>query len=295
MWETFTRELGGRGTASLVAFILGWATGRLLGRWRRIRQRRLILRGDARDTVVIEHHIVEAVCSPDPERPGCTKPMPGVLRIRALGQDELRRVIPNGHLAEEFLARAWKVTPERTLISMAGAEGSYLLETLTGFVGDRAGGGLCFDHDLYVMAPCCEPSELAHHQPITVVLIAVDDLALFDSWSSCRGVRVEHGGDGTRVLTLMALARRRREEQARIDLLRREGRPSRYAETMYVLDLALDRRTCPVPTRTVPWERHADVLRRMGLESIAQMTSESCGAMETKTGSAIAPTAPPGP
>lgn len=266
MWDVFTRELGGRGTASLVAFVLGWVSGRLLARWRRMRQRRLILKGDARDTVVIEHHIVEAASGPDPASPGGTRPVPGVLRIRALGQDELGRVIPNGHLAAEFLARAWKVTPQHTLISMAGAEGSYLLETLTGFVGDRAGAHPGFDHDLYVMAPCCEPSELAHHQPITVVLIAVDDLALFDSWAACRGVRVEHGGDGTRVLTLLEMARRHREEQARINRLRHEGEPTRYAETMYLLDLALDRRTCPVPTRPVPWERYAGVLCRLGLE-----------------------------
>ena len=252
MWDVFTRELGGRGTASLVAFLLGWVSGRLLGRWRRMRQRRLILEGDARDTVVIEHHIVEAAGGPDPEHPGRTRLVPGVLRIRALGQDELGRVIPNGHLAAEFLARAWKVTPQHTLISMAGAEGSYLLETLTGFVGDRAGGHPGFDHDLYVMAPCCEPSELAHHQPITVVLIAVDDLAMFDSWAACRGVRVEHGGDGTRVLTLLEMARRHREEQARIARLRHEGQPTRYAETMYVLDLALDRRTCPVAHQAGP-------------------------------------------
>jgi hypothetical protein len=266
MWDVFARELGGRGTASLVAFVLGGLTSYLLGRWRRLRQRRRVLRGDARDTVIIEHHIIEAASAPDPEHPGRSRPAPGVLRIRALGQAELPRVIPNGHLATEFLARAWRVTPRHTLISMAGAEGSYLLETLTGFVGDRAGSHAGFDHDLYVMAPCCEPSALAHHQPIVVILIAVDDLALFDAWAACRGVRVEHGGDGTRVLTLLEMARRHREEQARIARLRREGQPTRHVETMYVLDLALDRRTSPVATKPVPWGRYRGVLREMGLE-----------------------------
>ena len=69
MWDAFTREAGGRGTASLVAFVLGWISGRLLARWRRMRQRRLILRGDARDTVIIEHHIVEPASGPDPDSP----------------------------------------------------------------------------------------------------------------------------------------------------------------------------------------------------------------------------------
>ena len=173
--------------------------------------------------------------------------------------------MPNGHLAAEFSARAWKATPQQTLISMEGAEGSFLLETLTGFVGDRVGNG-GFEHDLYVMAPCCEPRELAQYQPIVVVLIAASDLALFDSWPACRNIRVEHSSEGARVLTLMELARRYQDEQAHIAQLRREGKRTQYVETMYVLDLALDRRTSPAPTKPVPWGRFEEILKGMGLE-----------------------------
>jgi hypothetical protein len=215
--------------------------------------------------VVIEHHIVEAAEAPDPEHPGLSRKVPSALRIRALGQSELSRVVPNGHLAAEFLDRARGMIPGQTLISMEGAEGSYLLETLTGFVGDRVG-NQGFEHDLYVMAPCCEPRELAHHQPIVIVLIAASDLTLFDSWPACRDIRVEHGSEGARVLTLMELARRYREERARIAQLRQEGKRTQYVETMYVLDLALDRRTSPIPTKPVPWGRFEEVLEGMGLE-----------------------------
>jgi hypothetical protein len=173
--------------------------------------------------------------------------------------------VPNGHLAAEFSARAWKATPQQTLISMEGAEGSFLLETLTGFVGDRLGQSWG-EHDLYVMAPCCEPRELAQYQPIVLVLIAADDLALFDAWPACRSIRVEHRSDGARNLTLMELARRFREEQVRIAQLRREGRRTRYVETMYLLDLALDRRTSPVLTKPVAWGRFEEVLKGLGLE-----------------------------
>jgi hypothetical protein len=261
------RELSGRGIEALLAFLLGGLVSWGLGRWRRMRQRQSILRGDARDTVVIEYHIVEVAEDPDPEHPGLTRTVPSALRIRALGQSELSRVVPNGHLAAEFSGRAWRVTPRQTLISMEGAEGSYLLETLTGFVGDRVG-NQGFEHDLYVMAPCCESRELAHHQPIVIVLIAASDLALFDSWPDCRNIRVEHGSEGARILTLMELARRFREEQARIAQLRREGKRTQYVETMYVLDLALalDRRTSPIPTKPVPWGRFEEVLQGMGLE-----------------------------
>src|SRR5438270_33112 len=82
------------------------------------------------------------------------------------------------------------------------AEASYLLETLTNFVCDRVGNAP-FEHDLYVMAPCCEPAGLAEHQPITILLVAVADLALFADWPTCRTIHVEHGTDGARILTLM--------------------------------------------------------------------------------------------
>jgi hypothetical protein len=215
--------------------------------------------------LLIEHHILETAQAPDPERPGQTRVQPSALRIRAIGQSALGQVVPNGHLATEFLDRAWKTTAEQTLISMDGAEGSFLLETLTGFVCDRIG-SLAFEHDLHVMAPCCEPRELAHHQPIVVILIAVKDLARLDSWPACRAIQVEHGSDGARILTLIELARRFREEQAKIDELRHAGKRSLYVETMYILDLALDRRTSPVPTKPVPWGRFEQVLKVRGWE-----------------------------
>jgi hypothetical protein len=230
-----------------------------------MRERRSILRGDARDTVAIEHHIVERTEMPDPAHPGQTCMVPSALRIRALGQSALSEVVPNGHLAAEFLNRAWNASAEQTLISMEGAEGSFLLETLTGFVCDRIGTA-AFEHDLYVMAPCCEPRELAHHQPIVVILIAATDLALFDSWPACRAIQVEHGGDGARVLTLIELSRRHRDEQTRIAQLRRDGKRTLFVETMYVLDLALDRRTSPIATKQVPWGRFEHVLKARGWE-----------------------------
>jgi hypothetical protein len=252
-------QLSGHGYGALIGLLLGGLIGWLSARWKRYRERRSILQGDARDTVVIQHHLVEAV-----EGAGALK-APGTLRIRALGQAELPRVVPNGHLASELLRRAFRVTPRDTLISMEGKEDSYLLETLTNFVCDRVANAP-FEHDLYVMAPCCEPAGLAAHQPITILLIAVADLALFETWPACRNVRVEHGSDGARVLTLMELARRFRSEQEKIGGLRRAGQRTTYVETMYVLDLALDKRSAVVPVKDVPWGRFEDVLKPMNLE-----------------------------
>jgi hypothetical protein len=259
MFADIIEDLSRHGLGVVLGLIAGALIGWLTGRWKRYLEHRSILRGDARDTVVIHQHIVER----GPAAGG--KPALASLRIRSLGQGELTRVVPNGHLASELSRRAFRVTPRDTLISMEGKEGSYLLETLTNFVCDRVGNAP-FEHDLYIMAPCCEPAGLAEHQPIAILLIAVADLVLFESWPECRNVQVEHGSDGARVLTLMELARRFRSEQEKIDGLRNAGQRTRYVETMYVLDLALDRRTAVFPVKEVPWGRFEDVLKQMNLE-----------------------------
>lgn len=258
MFADILQELSGRGMSVVLGMVLGGMVTWLFARWKRFRERQSVRCGDARDTVVINLHLVESAATPAGR-------VPTALRIRAVGQAELDRVVPNGHLAAVLLKRAFDVTPRDTLISMEGAEGSYLLETLTNFVCDRVANGP-FDHDLYVMAPCCEPAELAQHQPITIVLIAKADLALFETWPACRDAKVEHGSDGARVLTLMEMARRFRSEQEKIAALRAAGQRTRHAETMYVLDLALDRRTGPIPVKPVPWGRFEGVLEEMNLE-----------------------------
>jgi hypothetical protein len=252
-------ELEGHGFSALLGLLLGAVVAWFFARWKRLQERRRLRRGDARDTVVIHQHQVEVAEG----QGGGSRAR--VLRVRSLGQADLSRVIPNGHLAAVLLARAWAVTPRSTLISMEGAEGSYLLETLTNFVCDRVANAP-FEHNLYVMAPCCEPRELAAHQPITILLIAVADLALFASWPACREIEVEHGSDGARVLTLMELARRWKAEQETLARLRQAGQRTQYVETMYLLDLTLDRRTARVATKEVPWGRFEGVLKQLNLE-----------------------------
>lgn len=260
---TVVEELSGRGIGVALGLVAGSAVTAGVARWQRHRQRRSILAGDARDTVVINHHVVETAQGPGPD--STPVKVPTACRIRTLGQAELRHVVPNGHLAAEFSRRAARATARDPLLSMAGAEGSYLLETLTGFVCDRAVGG-SFHRDLYVMAPCCESKELCHHQPVTVLVVAAADLALFEHWPTVRDVRVEHGSDGARLLTLMALAKRYRAEQSQLDELRAAGKRTQHVETMYALDLALDHRAVPLPTKPVPWGRFEGVLTELGLE-----------------------------
>jgi len=258
MFADLVDELTGRGIGVLLGLFIGGGITWAFARWKRIKERQSIRRGDARDTVVIHLHIVESTDNG-------SKRKPTALRIRAMGQSELPRVVPNGHLAAVLLKRAFHVTTQHTLISMVDEEGSYLLETLTNFVCDRISNGP-FEHDLYVMAPCCEPADFALHQPITILLIAKMDLVLFEEWTACREVHVEHGSDGARILTLRALARRFREEQEHIATLREAGKRTTHVETMYVLDLAIDKRTATVLVKPVPWGRFESVLKLMNLE-----------------------------
>jgi hypothetical protein len=257
----FFDELSTKGLSVIFGLLVGGLITLLIGHFRRRHMRHRVLKGDARDTVVLHHHLVETVAAP--EAPHGRRPT--ALRLRSLGQEELGRVVPNGHLAAVLLDRALRVTGQDTLISMEDAEGSFLLETLTGFVCDRVANAP-FDHDLYVMAPCCEPKELAEHQPISVLLIAVQDLILFEDWPSCRKIQVEHGSDGARVLTLMNLARRYKAEQEKMAQLRQAGQRTMYVETMYVLDLALDRRSVSLATKEIPWGRFEKVLKQLNLE-----------------------------
>ena len=256
-----TDELSVRGVSTVFGMCVGATIGWFWGRWKRHREKANIFAGIAHDTVVIQHHLVDVEA--DPSKPGTRRA--ATLRIRSIGQAELKRVVPNSHLAAVLSTRAAQVTAMKPLISMVGAEGSFLLETLTGFCGDRLSLAP-FEHDLFVMAPCCETQELADHKPIVILLVSMTDLELFEKWGTCRDIQVEHGSDGSRVLTLMIMARKFREEQNLIAKFRSENKRTVHLETMYVLDLPLDRRTAAIPLKPVPWNRFDNVMKQMGLE-----------------------------
>ena len=261
MLITLLHEIGGRGIAVLFGMFIGSFTAWIIAHRRRKRERQQILDGDARDTVVIHQHLIEKV--PVTDASGTVRTVTA-LRVRTLGQSELNRVVPNGHLAGILLKRARAAHSHDTLISMDGAEGSYLLETLTNFVCDRAANSH-FDHDVYVMAACCEPAELAHHQPITILLVRQSDLPVFEKWTEARSLHVEHGSDGPRILTLIEMSQRFRQEQVKLASLRTEGQRTAFLETMYLLDMALDSRCAPLPVKPVPWGRYESVLKELNL------------------------------
>ena len=144
-WDKLLVDLPGRSIGILIGISAGWLLGWLYLRWKRRQERLSVMCGDARETIVIQQHIVERGTCADGTH------YPKSLRIRSLGQSPLRVVVPNNHLSGVLLHRAHCVTARHTLIGMEGSEGSYLLETLTNFVCDRVANEP-FDHDLYVEA-----------------------------------------------------------------------------------------------------------------------------------------------
>ena len=65
----------------------------------------------------------------------------------------------------------------------------------------------------------------------------------------------------------MDFARRHKAEQAKIASLRQAGQRTRYVETMYILDLTLDKQSADIPVKKVPWGRFEEVLKQMNLEA----------------------------
>lgn len=236
---------------TLLGLIVGW----FLGYWRRHRLKKQVAGGDIRELLIVEQVLLKE--QPD----GRT-----TLRIRSLGSAPLATVLTNPIAHDAFVRRSKATKPTDTLIDMRDQMGSYLLHLLQPWVCGLARIGP-YAHDLWIMAPVCEPGQLSHFQSTTVVLTRQADLKRFLDWDFCKRIQVEHGSDGARVLTLWHMARELEKQFAEVTRLRAEGKPTKFVETMYLLDLGLDREEYPLPTKPVPWSRFAPILKELGLNA----------------------------
>ena len=240
--------------ASMALVVVGGLLGWVGHRWKHFRLQQQIERGDARDVATIEKILI------DRDADGFE-----TLRIRTCGRDPLEQIFPNPAAREAFHDRTVATTPAQPLIAMHERMGSYLLQELAIWVCSQVG-ERDFPHDIWVMATVCEPTSFGGHQSSTVILIRRDDLARFRDWTACRDIRVEHGGHGERILTLMSVADEHDRQAVAVAKRQAEGRAPNYEETMYVLDLALDQRLVDLPGKPVPWSRFAATLKARGIE-----------------------------
>jgi hypothetical protein len=231
-------------------FALGILFGWLLSWWRRRRLRLQAERGEAREVLTLEKILLE-------RRPDRSE----ILRIRSCGRDPIDSVFPNHAARDAFLARVDRTKPSQPLVSMEDKLGSYLLQELAIWVCGQVGEA-AFPHELWVIAPVYEGGALylGGHHSSTVLLIRRDDLTRFREWTECQSMHVEHRSHGERILTLHKMAAEFDRQDALVQKRRAEGRRSKYEETMYVLDLAVDTRTLDLPTVAVPWDRFEAIL-----------------------------------
>jgi hypothetical protein len=256
--DAFLRLLNGqtaqRILESMALLIMGGLLGWVGHKWRQFRLHQQIEKGDARDVATIEKILIN-------------RNSDGVetLRIRTCGRDPLEQIFPNPAARAAFQERTVATTSVQPLISMDGKMGSYLLQELAiwvcGAVGERD-----FPHDVWILAAVCEPAALGGHQSSTVLLIRRDDLARFRHWPDCRDIRVEHGGHGERILTLLSVADEFDRQSIAIAKRQAEGKAPNFEETMYLLDLALDQRVVSLPSKPVPWTRFAAELKARTIE-----------------------------
>jgi hypothetical protein len=233
----------------LVGLLAGW----LLGYWRRRRLFKQMRGGDIRELLGAEQILIRE--HPD----GRT-----TMRIRSLGASAVSQVLLNPIGQETFLKRARATTSTNPLINMSDQLGSYLLHLLQPWVCGLARSGR-FAHDVWIMAPVCEPGLLSSHHSATVILVRQSDLKRFRDWEWCKRLQVEHGSDGARVLTLWHMAIEFDRQLEEVRRLRESKQSSRYVETMYILDLGLDVEEMPLPTKPIPWNRFASVLKELKL------------------------------
>jgi hypothetical protein len=65
----------------------------------------------------------------------------------------------------------------------------------------------------------------------------------------------------------MAMATEYEKQAAAVSNRRVAGRPTRFEETMYILDLGLDTQIADLPAKRVPWQRFEANLKQLGISA----------------------------
>lgn len=162
-----------------------------------------------------------------------------------------------------------------SVIPMEGKLGSFVLRELHGHLRtllEEKGQ----QREWWVMVPILETYRPLHYVAPTVLLIRKKDLALFESFQTCKDLLVHHGSDAAKILTLMEVSRKFANQERTLANARAEGRSTQYLEEMWLLDLCLSTAVIEPtekevaagtlkPYRLPPWDRFAPTLKVLGL------------------------------
>ena len=171
-----------------------------------------------------------------------------------------------------------------SVISMEGKVGSFVLRELHGHLRtllEEKGP----KREWWLMVPILETYRPLQYVAPTVLLVRKSDLPIFASFDSCKDLLVHHGSDAAKILTLMEVYRKFKDQEHRLAQARAEGQSTQYLEEMWLLDLCLSAEMLEPTTEEVaagtlkpfripPWNRFASTLKQLGLTVTASMEEQ---------------------
>ena len=265
MWDTLWKIAHEKSIGILIGAVFAIATAWLATWWRRRREMHEIHRGQQFQQLEFAYAFVAK------GHDGCHR-----LLVRTIGCLPLKVFVAKDSIRSHLLGLT-RVSADdelNSVIAMEGKMGSFVLRELHGHLRTLLEQSET-KQEWWVMVPILETYRPLQYVAPTVLLVRSADLPLFASFESCKDIKVHHGSDAAKILTLMEVYRKFTKQQKSLAQAREEGRSTQYLEEMWLLDLSLstdfvEPTTEEVesgllkPFRLPPWERFAPTLKAMG-------------------------------
>ena len=268
MWDTLWKVVHEESIGILIGAAVAILTTWLARWWRRRRELQEIHHGHQFQQLEFAYVFVV------PGRDGRRR-----LAVRMIGCLPLQIFVAKDAIRSHLLGltRASAEDEHNSVIAMEGKLGSFVLRELHGHLRtllQEEG----HQREWWVMVPILETYRPIQYVAPTVLLVRKSDLPIFASLESCRDLLVHHGSDAAKILTLIEVQRKFGLQQQQLAQARAEGKSTQYLEEMWLLDLCLSTELCEPteseiesgslkPFREPPWERFAETLKALGLDS----------------------------
>lgn len=199
------------------------------------------------------------------------------LHVESLGSLPLDLWLPVEYTRDALIQRASSTAKHESVVPMEGSLGSFVLEELHGLVrmiAPKAG----YEPENWVLVPIFETYNALDISTPTVLLVRLTDLPIFASFHDCKDLQVLFGADGSKILTAMEVKVKWERQCRDFVEARATGRSTHHLEHMWLVSLGLNTKVkepdpalvasgAQRPWRPVPWERYAEELKLLGLQS----------------------------